>query len=95
MKTRTILCLVVPARNSRSILLAPGHHWAGVWGEAPGLRAKASRSTPCVRYLEGSAPGGVQAPARLRVGRQRGFAPLAVHLAGNSLIQVFQARCTS
>ena len=48
-----------------------------------------------MRYLEGSAPGGVTAPARLRAGRQRGFAPMEVHLAGNSLIQVFQARCTS
>ena len=47
-----------------------------------------------MRYLEGSAPGGVTAPAHLRAGRQRGFAPMAVHLAGNSLIQVFQAKCT-
>jgi molybdopterin-dependent oxidoreductase alpha subunit len=67
--------LVVPARNSWIIRPAYGHHVAGVWGEAPGLRAFASRSTPCVRYLEGSAPGGVTAPARLRDGAPEGLCP--------------------
>lgn len=72
---RSWWALVVPVSNCWIIPSTHGHHVAGVWGEAPGLRAFASRSTPCVRFLEGSASSGVTALVRLRTRAPEGPCP--------------------